>query len=272
MNKSRKPKEPVLGKSKIREYAVVAGWIFLITHASNFLGDGFGVSRVSGYWDYYNGNMSYTEIPARITVKEIIESPTERYSWEVLQFGCKLDKQQEIIADVHAAGIPVEQIQTLFYNRSSFNAPLEVGKTYFVELDIHANAYSFLFKRQYAFGIFSWQELGPGEIGPVIEPYAWKGKLMLYALACFIQTGLFLSIIFFTYDSRTGPRAEIKFTLVLATLFTAATLWIGYVNQPFYRSGIDYILPGIALTVGLGSIIWCSILFLKSDPTEDTIS
>jgi hypothetical protein len=268
----RESKTPSLGNQKIREYALVAALIFLFIHGCLFLSDGLGYSRVSGYWDYYNGHMSYTEIPARITVKQIIEDPTDRYTWEVLQFGCKLDKQQEIIADVHAAGTPVEEIQTLFYNRNSFDAPLEVGKTYFVKLDIHANAYSFLFKQQHAFGIFSWEELGAGEPGPTIEPYAWKGKLMIYALACFIQTGLFMVIIFFTYDSRTGPRIEMKFTLALAALYTVATGWIIYVDQPFYRSATDYILPGIALAVGLGSTTWCSILFLKSDPTEESIT
>lgn len=241
-------------KKSLRGYSVTAVALFFIMHSCNFLGEGLGVSRASEYFNYYDGSMSYTEVPAIITVKEINETPDENYSWEVLQFGCKLDKQQEIIADVEAAGIPKEHIQTIFYSRELFDAPLEVGNTYFVKLDIHANYYSFLFKDKVAFGVYWWRQLLDTETQPTIEPYPWRNKLNVYAVACWIQVGLILSIIFFANDSKKGLPAEKKLTITLTAVYLMATLWIIYVDFPFYKDWSSYFLQVIALAIGLGCL------------------
>lgn len=236
-------------------YSTVVIFMFLFTHACSFLGDGFGVSRVSNFYDSYDGNMSYTEIPAQITIQSINENPSETYSWEVLQFGCNMDEQQEIVAEVHAAGIPKEQIQTIFYEREKFDAPLETGKTYSVLLDIHANYYSFLFKRSYGFGIFHWRELSEDDAQSAIEPYSgWKWKFVLYAVACWLQIGLFIAVIFFAFDSQSGTRLQKKFSVALCSLFLLATLWIGYVDSTHIKSWSGNIIPIIATGIGLSML------------------
>lgn len=247
------------GKKSLRGYALTAVALFFVMHSCNFLGEGLGVSRASEYFNYYDGSMSYTEVPAIITIKEINETPDENYNWEVLQFGCKLNKQQEIMADVETAGIPKDEIQTLFYSRELFDAPLEVGNTYFVKLDIHANYYSFLFKDKIAFGVHWWRQLLDNENRPTLEPYPWRNKLIVYAIACWIQVGLILSIIFFANDSKKASRTEKKFTVVLTAMYVMATGWIIYVDYPFYNNWGDYFLQVIALAIGLsclGYTIW----------------
>jgi hypothetical protein len=258
------------GGKKVSGYLVLTIFIFLFTHSCHFLYDGVGTSRVSGYWEDYNGHMSYTEIPARITVNSINENPAETYSWEVLQFGCKLDNKQELIADVEAAGIPTEDIQTIFYNPDRFDGlKLEPGKTYFVKLDIHANYYSYLFKSQYGFAIYTWQELNDGEVGPVIEPYpGWKGKFMLYALACWLQAGLLFPAAFFVYDAQNGSREVKSYAAWLSTLYAFSTFWIVYVDQPFYTNWADYLLQGIGLAISLAMIVYTFIAFQKPNVEE----
>jgi hypothetical protein len=214
--------------------------------------------------------MSYTEIPAIITLRGINETPDENYSWEMLQFGCKLNEQQEIVADIKVAGIPKEKIETIFYSRKLFDAPLDSGKTYLVKLDIHANYYSFLFKDKTAFGIHWWRELNEDET-PAVESYPWPANLPAYAIACWIQIGLILSMVYLASDSKNGPRSKKKFSTGLAIVFLIATLWIIYVDKPFYNSWGSYILQVIALIMGLGCLGYSLWQFRKPDLASDQI-
>jgi hypothetical protein len=263
-------KLPKSGSNKFYGYSILTAVIFLFVHSCHFSTDGFGTSRSSSYWDDYGGLMSYTEIPARITVRSINENPAGTYGWEVLQFGCELDNKHELIADIEAAGIPKEDIQTIFYNPSAFdNLTLKPNTTYFVKLDMMANYYSFLFKPQSGFAIYSWQELTDGEAGPAIEPYpGWKLKFIIYALANWLQIGLFFAALFFVQDAQKGSREVKKFAAWLVGIFTISTLWIIYVDQPFFNNPTDYILPGIVLATSLGMIVFSFISFLKPDVPE----
>jgi hypothetical protein len=256
MNQEKKESKEVSG---FWGYSTLTLVFFLVMHACSFFSAGLGISRASEHFNYYDGSMSYTEIPAIITVRGINETPDENYSWEVLQFGCTLNEQQEIIADIKVAGIPKEEIETIFYSRQLFDAPLDSGSTYLVKLDIHANFYSFLFKDKTAFGIHWWRQLTEGETPAAIEPYPWPGKLTAYAIACWVQIGLILSMIYFASDSKNGPRFKKKFSAGLALVFLLATLWIIYVDYPFYKDWSYYFLQVIALAIGLsclGYIVW----------------
>lgn len=265
MTSEGKSKYKTLGKMSLKGYSTVVIFMFLFAHACTFTGDGFGMSRYSDIYDHYDGNMSYTEIPARITIKAINESPTETYAWEVLQFGCNLKKQQEIIAEIHEVGIPKEQIQTIFYARDRFDAPLDIGKTYFMKLDIHANYYSFLFKKSYGFGIFYWRELN-GDESPTIEPYAgWKWKFILYALACWLQTGFFVVVIFFSFDTQTGTRLQKQFSVGLCVIFLLATLWIVFVDSTYQKDWSSHVIQVIAVAIGLSTLGYSLWAFRKPD-------
>jgi hypothetical protein len=256
----RAGKKKNLGKMSLKGYSTVAFVMLLLTHSCTFWGDGFGLSRHNDLYDHYDGNMSYTEIPARITIKAINENPSETYAWEVLQFGCNMKKQQEIIAEVHEAGIPKEQIQTIFYAHDRFDAPLETGKTYFMKLDIHANYYSFLFKSSYGFGVHYWQELNSEEEAAVIEPYVdWKWKFVIYAIACWLQIGLFITIIYFAGDCQNSTGLEKKTSVGLSLIFLNATLWIAYVDSTYMKDWSDNIIQIIAIGLGLttlGASLW----------------
>ncbi len=263
-------KLPKPGGKEVYGYTALTFIIFLFVHSCHFTTNGFGTSRSRSYWNDYDGLMSYTEIPARIKVKEIIENPDEKYSWEVLQFGCKLDTHQELITEIEASAIPKEDIQTIFYKPDAFDGlALKPNTTYWVRLDIRANYYSFLFKRQYGFGIYTWQELNDEENGPAIKPYpGWKEKFTAYAVACWLQVGLLFPGIFFVQDAQKGSRSVKNFAAWLSAIFTIATGWIVYVDQPFFNDSSDYWLPGITLAISLGMILFSFISFQRPDEPE----
>ena len=260
-------KLPKSGGNKFYGYSILTAIIFLFVHSCHFTTDGFGTSRYSNYWDDYDGLMSYTEIPARITVRSINDNPAATYEWEVLQFGCELNNKQELMVDIEAAGIPKRDIQTIFYKPSSFDGlALKLNTTYFVKLDIMANYYSFLFKRQYGFAIYTWQELNDGKAAPAIEPYpAWKLKFTVYAIACWLQIGFLFPALFYIQDALKGSREVKKFAAWLTAIYSISTAWIIYVDQPFFNDSSDYTLPGIALAISLGMIVFSFISFLKPD-------
>lgn len=255
------------GKRNTAGHILLTLIAFSFIHSCSFLYDGVGLSRVSGYWDDYSGNMSYTEIPARIKVQYINENPADKYSWEVLQFGCKLDNKEEIIAEVQQAGIPKKDIQAIFYKPESFDGlKLTPGKTYFVKLDLHSNYYSFLFKQNYGFAIYSWQELNDEESGPTIEPYSgWRLKYVLYAIACWLCFGLIFPTIFYIYAAQDDTREVKNFAAWLTGIFTISTMWVVYVDLPFFTGWVDWILPGIGLAICAAMAIYLRIAFRKPD-------
>jgi hypothetical protein len=58
---------------------------------------------------------------------------------------------------------------------------------------------------------------------------------------------------------------EKKFATGLAATFLVATLYIIYVDWPFYFQPTDYIPPGIAFAVGLGALVYSIYAFWKPD-------
>ena len=173
--------------------------------------------------------------------------------------------------DVEASGIPKEHIQTIFYRPDSFDGlKLSPNKTYWVTLDLRANYYSFLFKRNYGFAIYTWQELNDGEAGPAIELYpGWKNKYTLYAVATWLQIGLLFPALFFVWDALNGSKDVKKFAAWLIAIFTSATLWVIRVDQPFFNQLSDYVLPGFALALSLGLIIVSFISFQRPDVDDE---
>ncbi len=265
----------------VKSYVIATLITFSALFALDFSDVFIAVSRVSGYFDSYNGYASYTEVPAYFHIDSIITNPSENESNEVLRYGMRLDRFYELKVSFLKTAIDQKQIGQVFISPkllASFRPSKDT--MYYGMLDLRGSRYSIWSGKQH-FQVYYLEQVAPNLTAGNIDPMPdWNANNKKYVLLHFtlllIFSVLIASLIAYMYDDE-RPRAKRK--LELASVFIPFLLLFIVVNylsasiEKVYFTEqtdllVEYTLPLIITAI---MIVVLVVLLVRNPKDEDAL-
>lgn len=230
---------------------VLSGLLFgIILTGITFITEALGLSRISDYFETYNGSMSYKYY--KLTFRPIAVEPVNDINFPNLKYGYELDNNKKLKVNILQTEIPFQNIEHIFYNTNNVHAAFSPDSIYLAWVGIRGNYFSFPFRDKYGFQITQVSAyVGADEevsIYPTLEPN-WANGLKIYAwISIFLET-LFIMALVSILNMDEPNRYARFFPILFIILFGAAGLYVDYMDYeamgwPIFRPILILLLIG----------------------------
>lgn len=267
-----------------RRYLAWSLGLFAFFLANDLFGAVVAVSSVSGYFDNYRGEVSYSEVPVYFTIRSIDNDPAGRERLEVFRYGMRLDKKLELKVRLVKAAIDQSEIGRVFISPEllakvqSPSREVDKAAVYYGLLDLRGSIYTIWHGKQH-FEVHSIEQVPDGQVPGTVQMLpAWKRPNQLYVLAYLAQLLLMAMVlaglVLYTTDNW-RPYGSQRGHLALATLGPLALFLVvvyssSRLETPWHAMDVEvwmsYLLPLLVATVAL---VTTAALLLRA-PGADT--
>lgn len=221
----------------------------------NFAFDGCGMSRVSGYFDHYDGSAGYSHLILAGRVESIEEPPSSL--WRNLHYGSKLRGQKAVTLQILRSEIPAEDLEILFANQKVLGET-KPGQLRCFHVSHVGNYYSFLFNTRYAFEAYAAHELSENDHSGLAPRPGWQLPYMLYSACAIALPLLFLTAAMALLARneltvRRERRRALRLAAPFVFLYAAAAAYITWLDW------VDRIWPigkSLCLAILIGLFVW----------------
>lgn len=233
---------------KLLVVALPVGFGFgLLLLVMSFLFDGLGFSRIYGYWDHYNGSMSWAAY--RVTLRPQGQGPAPDRTFPTLHYGFNLTDHVTLKAQLLQSEVPVPDMGPLLYDTTHF-ASFSPDSVYYAWVGLRANYFSFALGARPAFAVTTYQAAAaPASVPDYPVQTNWRGPLRLYAwVALSLEIVFMVAMVGLILLDDYPAAADRLLALVLVLVYAAAA---GYVDWLDYQTSGHWPILKPLLVVGL---------------------
>lgn len=161
--------------------AIVGALLGLLIMVFFFIFDGIGISRVSGYFDYYKGSMSYSDFKIVLQPTRSLTADEAILSLRNLKYGSRLKDEFLLESKILASEVPQADISHIFYDSTVFGR-LSPDSIYACWMSHRGSYFLFPFQSKTAFEITNVAAYaGDAVVDPIPEIPNWRKPYLLYA-------------------------------------------------------------------------------------------
>ena len=214
----------------------LVGLLFIVSNACS---DKLEYSRISDYYDKYDGSMSYSYF--KIKFKPTVTTSIENISSPVIHYGYNLTNNVIVKANIIESQIPEKDIKYIFNDTTLFRK-LSPDTVYSGWIGFRGNYLTFPFADAYGFKLTNvWADSGGEKITSLPD---WKAPLLKYAWACYLLPFTFFIAFasLFAIPKLKKSEIVIPFLLILSYFLPAAYV----ASMDYHELGFPYLTTILA--------------------------
>lgn len=224
---------------KLFPYNLAGFFIGLLFILASACSDKLEYSRVSHYYDIYDGSMSYSYF--KVKFKPTGTASVERISSPVMHYGYNLTDNVILKANIIESQIPEKDLKHIFYDTLEFST-LHPDTIYSGWISLRGNYLTFPFSDEYGFKLTNvWADSNNEKYTSLPQ---WKTPFLRYAWACYLLPFAFFIALAGLIAIPELKKLEIILPLVQILTYLIPAAYVAYMDYNEY--GFPYLITIMA--------------------------